>query len=197
MGGSEDWVVRDCYFNPRVAGYSAFNIYESGSTQGIARSQIHDNFFDIGTVNSIYGIRLTNSFSVDIHDNVFAGSTPTAGIVLVGCISVKHHDNIFEGTFTNDWSWDSNCKYCSERDNSFTGLGAVGTPRAAVFSLAGTNNITDQPVATASLPSASSWPKGTKAFVNDSNSTTFAATFSGGSSGNIPVYTDSANWRVG
>ncbi len=194
-GGAEDWVVRDSYFNPRVATYCGLNLV--GSSQGIPRSQIHDNFFDIGTVNGIIGITLSNAFSVIIHDNVFAGSTPTAGIALVGCISVVHQDNIFEGTFTNDWTWDSNCKYCREKGNTFKTLGGVGTARAAVFSDTGGNDLTEQPIAFASLPSAGSWPKGTKAFVNNSNTVVFAAVVAGGGAGNIPVYTDSANWRVG
>lgn len=57
--------------------------------------------------------------------------------------------------------------------------------------------IKTNPVAVASLPSAATVGAGTRAFVNNANSTTFASVVAGGGSNNVPVYSDGTDWRIG
>lgn len=49
----------------------------------------------------------------------------------------------------------------------------------------------------AQLPAASSAGAGTRAFITDGSTTTFAATVAGGGSNKVPVYSDGTNWKVG
>ena len=65
----------------------------------------------------------------------------------------------------------------------------------------GTGYIKQDPVAIASLPTAATVGAGTRGFVNDASSTTFAAevavgTNDGGSTV-VPVYCDGSTWRIG
>jgi hypothetical protein len=53
------------------------------------------------------------------------------------------------------------------------------------------------PVTFAQLPNAATAGAGTRAFVTDSNTATFAATVAGGGANAVPVYSDGANWKVG
>ena len=48
----------------------------------------------------------------------------------------------------------------------------------------------------ADLPSATSSAY-TRAFVSDSNATTFAAVVAGGGADKVPVWSDGINWRIG
>jgi len=48
-----------------------------------------------------------------------------------------------------------------------------------------------------SLPSASTAGAGTRAFITDGNTATFANAVAGGGSNSVPVYSDGINWRVG
>jgi hypothetical protein len=49
----------------------------------------------------------------------------------------------------------------------------------------------------ATLPSAVSSGAGTRAFVSDANSTTFASTVVGGGSNIVPVYSNGTVWKIG
>lgn len=49
----------------------------------------------------------------------------------------------------------------------------------------------------ASLPTASTQRVGTRLFVTDANSTTFASIAAGGGTNKVPVYSDGTNWRIG
>jgi len=49
----------------------------------------------------------------------------------------------------------------------------------------------------ANIPAANSVGAGARAFVVDSNSSTFGATYAGSSSIKVPVWSDGANWKVG
>lgn len=49
----------------------------------------------------------------------------------------------------------------------------------------------------AQLPNAATAGAGTRAFVTDSSTATFAATVSGGGANAVPVYSDGTNWKVG
>ena len=60
-----------------------------------------------------------------------------------------------------------------------------------------TDNISFTVYTVATLPSASSYGKGTRAFVTDALSPTFGTTVVGGGSVAIPVYSDGTNWKVG
>jgi hypothetical protein len=60
-----------------------------------------------------------------------------------------------------------------------------------------TDNISFTVYTVATLPSASAYGKGTRAFVTDSLAPAFGATVTGGGSVAIPVYSDGTNWKVG
>ena len=47
------------------------------------------------------------------------------------------------------------------------------------------------------IPSASTVGVGARAFVTDATATTFASVYTGGSTNNVPVYSDGTNWRIG
>lgn len=49
----------------------------------------------------------------------------------------------------------------------------------------------------AALPTPSSALTNVRAFVSDSNATTFAAVVAGGGANGVPVYCDGTNWRIG
>lgn len=49
----------------------------------------------------------------------------------------------------------------------------------------------------ADLPAAAVAGNGARSFITDSSTTTFGASVSGGGSGNVPIYSDGSNWRVG
>lgn len=60
-----------------------------------------------------------------------------------------------------------------------------------------TSTVKTTPVAFASLPSAAAVGAGTRAFITNSNSTTFNALAAAGGSNNVPVFSDGVNWRIG
>lgn len=62
---------------------------------------------------------------------------------------------------------------------------------------AGTKWINVSESTVAGLASAATAGSGARAFVTDSNSTTFAAIVAGGGSNRVPVYSDGTNWRIG
>lgn len=53
------------------------------------------------------------------------------------------------------------------------------------------------PTTYSQLPAAATAGAGTRAFITDGSSTTFAATVTGGGSNIVPVYSDGTNWKVG
>jgi len=53
------------------------------------------------------------------------------------------------------------------------------------------------PVLYSALPTAASAGMGTRAFITDGSTTTFAATVTGGGVNKVPVYSDGTNWKVG
>lgn len=57
--------------------------------------------------------------------------------------------------------------------------------------------IQTQPVTFGQLPNPTVAGTGTRAFVTDSNTATFAAVVAGGGANAVPVYSDGADWRVG
>ena len=59
------------------------------------------------------------------------------------------------------------------------------------------STIQTTPIAFASLPNAATAGAGTRAFITDSNSTTFNGIAAGGGSNGVPVFSDGINWRVG
>lgn len=68
---------------------------------------------------------------------------------------------------------------------------------AAFTSLTVGSYIKVSPVAFANLPSASVAGAGARAFVTDSNTSTFNATVAGGGANAVPVFSDGSNWKVG
>ena len=58
-------------------------------------------------------------------------------------------------------------------------------------------NVRTHPVTVATLPAAATAGAGTRAFVTDANSTTFASIVAGGGTNGVPVYSDGTNWRIG
>lgn len=60
-----------------------------------------------------------------------------------------------------------------------------------------TSTVKTTPVAFASLPNPATVGAGTRAFITNSNSTTFNAVAAAGGSNNVPVFSDGVNWRVG
>jgi hypothetical protein len=102
------------------------------------------------------------------------------------------HDNIFDTGFTDDYTLDSATNYTHEYDNTYMGGG--GAPRAAVFTNAGTTNLTDRPVAIGALPTG--WVAGTRAFVNNGTGITFGGAVGSTGSVQAPVYFDTA-WKYG
>ncbi|WP_373092856.1 hypothetical protein, partial [Zhongshania sp.] len=59
-----------------------------------------------------------------------------------------------------------------------------------------TMRVRTHPVTVGNLPSASGIA-GTRAFVTDATTTTFASIVAGGGSNGVPVYSDGTNWRIG
>jgi hypothetical protein len=68
---------------------------------------------------------------------------------------------------------------------------------AALEASAKLNTISFTVYTVVTLPSAVTLGAGTKAFVSDANSTTFASIVAGGGSNKVPVYSDGTNWRIG
>jgi hypothetical protein len=78
-------------------------------------------------------------------------------------------------------------------------LSATGGSLNAVdyFQRINTDNISFTVYTVATLPSASTYGKGTKAFVSDALSPTYGATVASGGAVATPVYSDGTNWKVG
>lgn len=53
------------------------------------------------------------------------------------------------------------------------------------------------PVLYSQLPTAVNAGAGTRAFITDGSTATFAATVTGGGANKVPVYSDGTNWKVG
>jgi len=62
---------------------------------------------------------------------------------------------------------------------------------------ASATTVQTEPTTFAQLPTAATAGAGTRAFITDSSTATFAATVSGGGANKVPVYSDGANWKVG
>jgi hypothetical protein len=75
----------------------------------------------------------------------------------------------------------------------------AGTSLNAIdyFQRINTDNISFTVYTVATLPSASTYGKGTKAFVSDALSPTYGATVVTGGAVATPVYSDGTNWKVG
>lgn len=71
---------------------------------------------------------------------------------------------------------------------------SAGTVLASV-SAAG--NIKTTVFLVATLTAAATAGAGARAFVSDSNATTFAAVVAGGGANGVPVYSDGTDWRIG
>jgi hypothetical protein len=69
---------------------------------------------------------------------------------------------------------------------NFRGVFSVPLSQTTVYSVAGT-----------ALPSAATVGVGARAFVSDATATTFASTYAGSGSNNVPVYSDGSVWRIG
>ena len=61
----------------------------------------------------------------------------------------------------------------------------------------GTGYIKQDPVLVSELPAAATVGAGTRGFVSDATSTTFAAAPVGGGANTVPVYSDGTNWLIG
>lgn len=53
------------------------------------------------------------------------------------------------------------------------------------------------PVTYVQLPTATNAGAGTRAFITDGSTATFATTVTGGGANKVPVYSDGTNWKVG
>lgn len=53
------------------------------------------------------------------------------------------------------------------------------------------------PVTLVQLPTATTAGAGTRAFITDGSTATFAATVTGGGANKVPIYSDGTNWKVG
>ena len=194
----EDFVVSNCYINPRGAGGIGVDVEGAaggaGTPTGVSRLWVHDCMFDTGTSVTLTGIKVRNGFELSIHDNLFvgnAGASTVKGVDVDTTNGFNIHDNTFEALST-DIIIGSGVTYGWDHDNRGTSGGA--TPRIVQRTDASSTSLTDLPVAFANLPSG--WPTGTQAFCNNSNTTTFAATIAGGGSGNVPAYY-AGSWLVG
>lgn len=67
----------------------------------------------------------------------------------------------------------------------------------ANFDVVVATTVRTQPSTVAQLPNPTTAGAGTRAFVTDSNTATFAAAIAGGGANQVPVYSDGAAWRVG
>ena len=67
----------------------------------------------------------------------------------------------------------------------------------ALASVDATGNIKTTASTVATLAAAATAGAGARAFVSDSNATTFAAVVAGGGANGVPVYSDGTNWRIG
>jgi Pectate lyase superfamily protein len=165
----EDHDIHDSYMLASGAG-NYFMIDIEGVSSGSAQSRIwvHDCFFDFQfgvSGNTVTGVKIRNGAELFFHNNLFAGSA-VGGFTTVGfdidtttggCI----HDNRFE-TLTTDIKLGASSVSINDYDNKSTN---AATPRTIVRTDAGTNNLTDIPVAVAALPTG--WPIGTRAMVNN------------------------------
>ena len=60
-----------------------------------------------------------------------------------------------------------------------------------------TQTVKTTPVTLVQLPTATVAGAGTRAFITDGSTATFAATVTGGGASLIPIYSDGTNWKVG
>ena len=67
----------------------------------------------------------------------------------------------------------------------------------ALASVDAAGNIKTTALTVANLTAAATAGAGAKAFVSDSNATTFAAVVAGGGANGVPVYSDGTDWRIG
>ena len=67
----------------------------------------------------------------------------------------------------------------------------------ALASVDAAGNIKTTALTVANLTAAATAGAGARAFVSDSNATTFAAVVAGGGANGVPVYSDGTNWRIG
>jgi hypothetical protein len=67
----------------------------------------------------------------------------------------------------------------------------------ALASVDAAGNIKTTALTVATLTAAATAGAGARAFVSDSNATTFAAIVAGGGANGVPVYSDGTNWRIG
>lgn len=97
-----------------------------------------------------------------------------------------------DGTLHLKYQGYTNPQFSPGSDNAIS-LGTAAKRWSTVYSA----NVKLTPTAVASLPSAATLGAGAKAFVSDSNATTFAAIVVGGGANTVPVYSDGTNWRIG
>lgn len=82
-------------------------------------------------------------------------------------------------------------------DPSISLVDKNGRPTELFYSWLLTVNTNIKPQTVATLPIAATALSGIRRFVNDSTTTTFALTVTGGSTRTVPVFCDGTNWRIG
>lgn len=130
--------------------------------------------FDKADGNRLGYISATTSYMSMLGDGVPAriGLTNAAALFIVGRAGL----NVAE----------------SATDNSMS-LGTASYRWKEVHTM----TVRTHAVTVATLPSAATAGRGTRAFVTDANATTFASVVAGGGANAVPVYSDGTNWRIG
>lgn len=115
---------------------------------------------------------------------VVGNSAIDDGITATGKITSTEPLNV---TSTSANTFAGNVNVTAAGLNTFTGpLKVPYTEANVVYSVAGTP-----------LPAAATAGIGARAFVSDATTVTFSATYTGSSTGKVPVYSDGTNWLVG
>lgn len=169
---------------PNTAGLTAGELAVN-MTDRILYSSNGTFVFEIGANNTNAWV----SNTITINKISANGEVGNAGAVLVSNGS---------GTYWNDTaevgSYDVAPRYLT--GNKLLGLNNAGD--LVLFLEEGTTPSRAYiPTTVAELPSASLSGAGSRAFVNDANATTFAATVVGGGTNRVPVYSDGTVWKIG
>jgi len=141
----------------------------------------------------------SSKFSVTSAGQVIIGSTlaytqNTSFVQFGGVLSIKYNGasgSIFRGGVGISFS------------NPFSGTDFFIKPEATTGLVSftdgstGTGYVKQAPVLVSQLPAAATVGAGTRGFVSDATSTTFAAAPVGGGANTVPVYSDGTNWLIG
>lgn len=203
-----------------LTSFTANAVVYASSTSNLATSSslVFDSTntrLGIGTSSPVSGIHIiggssSSSRALRIESNSAASTSPPLFILFRSTTTGSASQFVGQITFSRtltDSTTDTAASFFAYGNNnagSSTGILRSDAITRVEFYISGAekfvvegNYVRQTVITVATLPSAATAGVGSRAFVSDANSTTFASIVAGGGSNNVPVYSDGTNWRIG